>query len=110
MNEEHASTPSSADPETWKGLRTHAVTISGRSAGRYKPWRRSVDVYGLDGESWTSVPGVYQGHATELKEVRFSDGDVVRARYVRLIVKSWENHVSLRADVLISNDVKPHVT
>ena len=55
-----------------------------------------------DGESWISVPGVYQGHATEVKEVRFSDGGVVRARYVRLIVRSWKNHVSLRADVLVT--------
>ena len=55
----------------------------------------------LDGEKWTSVPGVYEGHATELKEVRFPDGAVLRARYVRLIVKSWKGHVSLRADVLV---------
>ena len=55
----------------------------------------------LDGKKWTSVPGVHQGHATELKEVRFPNGAVVRARYVRLIVKSWKGHVSLRADVLI---------
>lgn len=40
--------------QTWKGLRTHAVTVSGRWAGQLKPWRRSVDVYGLDGESWTT--------------------------------------------------------
>ena len=56
----------------------------------------------LDGKTWKAVPGVYEGHATELKEVRFSDGVVVRARYVRLIVKSWKGHVSLRADVLIA--------
>ena len=55
----------------------------------------------VDGNSWTSVPGVHQGHATELKEVRFPNGAVVRARYVRLIVKAWVGHVSLRADVLI---------
>merc|ERR1712150_363266 len=56
----------------------------------------------LDGKSWKAVPGVYTGHATELKEFKFSKGTVVRARYVRLIVKSWKGHVSLRADVLIA--------
>ena len=55
----------------------------------------------LDGKSWKAVPGEYEGHATELKEARFSDGSLVNARYVRLIVKSWKGHVSLRADVLV---------
>ena len=55
----------------------------------------------LDGKTWKAVPGAYDGHATELKEVRFANGALVRARYVRLIVKSWKGHVSLRADVLI---------
>ena len=56
----------------------------------------------LDGKTWKAVPGVYEGHATELKETRFSNGAVVPARYVRLIVKSWKGHVSLRADVLVA--------
>ena len=55
----------------------------------------------LDGESWTDAPGVYNGHATDLKENIFSDGSSVRARYVRMIVNTWYSHISLRADVLI---------
>ena len=57
----------------------------------------------LDGNSWTDVAGSYDGHATDLKENLFSDGASVRARYVRLIVVSWSDHISLRADVLIAD-------
>ena len=55
----------------------------------------------LDGNSWTEVAGSYDGHGSELKEHIFSGGAVVRARYVRIIVKTWSGHISLRADVLL---------
>ena len=57
----------------------------------------------LDGgeTSWKDISGVYEGAATGIKENIFSDGSSVRARYVRLIVKSWNEWVSMRADVLI---------
>ena len=56
----------------------------------------------LDGKSWTAVPGTYDGDGTETKEHKFSNGALVRARYVRMIVSKWSRHISLRADVLIS--------
>ena len=55
----------------------------------------------LDGSSWIEVAGTYDGHGSELKEHIFSGGAVVRARYVRIIVKTWSGHISLRADVLL---------
>ena len=59
----------------------------------------------LDGNSWTDVSGTYNGHGTDLKENVFSGGSSVRARYVRLIVKTWSGHISLRADVLLAPGV-----
>ena len=59
----------------------------------------------LDGNSWTEVSGTYNGRATDIKENIFSDGSSVRARYVRLIVKTWSGHISLRADVLLAPGV-----
>ena len=56
----------------------------------------------LDGKSWTAVPGTYGGDKTTTKENKFSNGALVRARYVRMIVNKWSSHISLRADVLIS--------
>ena len=56
----------------------------------------------LDGKSWTAVPGKYGGDAQLTKENKFSNGALVRARYVRMIVTQWIDHVCLRADVLIA--------
>ena len=56
----------------------------------------------LDNKIWTSVPGAYEGHPTDIEENIFSGNSLVRARYVRMIVKSWHGWISLRADVLIS--------
>ena len=56
----------------------------------------------LDGKSWTPVPGKYIGHAKLATENKFSNGALVGARYVRMIVTKWTNHISLRADVLIA--------
>ena len=60
--------------------------------------------YSLDGNSWSDVAGEYDGHGTDIKEHVFSGGVAVRARYVRVIVKTWSGHISLRADVLITED------
>ena len=60
--------------------------------------------YSLDGNSWSEAPGTYDGHGTDIKEHIFSGGKSVRARYVRVIVKTWSGHISLRADVLIAED------
>ena len=56
----------------------------------------------LDGKSWTAVPGKYIGDAKLTSENKFSNGALVGARYVRMIVTKWTNHISLRADVLIA--------
>jgi len=55
----------------------------------------------VDGNTWTEVGGSYDGHGSELKENIFSGGAIVRARYVRFIVKTWSTHISLRGDVLV---------
>ena len=56
----------------------------------------------LDGKNWTAVPGKYIGDAKLTSENKFSNGALVGARYVRMIVTKWTNHISLRADVLIA--------
>ena len=56
----------------------------------------------LDGKTWTSVAGTYTGHNSQLRENKFAGGALVRARYVRIVVGKWGNHISLRADVLVS--------
>ena len=56
----------------------------------------------LDGKNWTAVPGKYIGHAKVTSANKFSNGALVGARYVRMIVTKWTNHISLRADVLIA--------
>ena len=59
----------------------------------------------LDGKSWTAVPGKYNGYAllpSDKQTNKFSNEALVRARYVRMIVIQWIDHVSLRADVLIA--------
>ena len=56
----------------------------------------------LDGQSWTAVPGKYNGLAEGTKENKFSNGAIVVTRYVRMTVTKWINHISLRADVLIA--------
>ena len=56
----------------------------------------------VDGTEWVEVPGVYNGDLRDIiTENLFSDSTSVYARYVRLIVKSWNKNISLRADVLI---------
>ena len=56
----------------------------------------------LDKKTWTSLPGDYVGHSSQLRENKFTGGGIYRARYVRMTVKKWGNHISLRADVLIA--------
>ena len=56
----------------------------------------------VDGEEWYKVPETFKGHGSDTIENRFSEGDLIRARYVRIIVGTWSGHISLRADVLIS--------
>ena len=58
----------------------------------------------LDGNSWKNVPGTFDGHSSKLQENRFTNGAFIRARYVRMTVKKWGNHISLRADVLIAEE------
>ena len=57
----------------------------------------------LDREIWTVIPGKYNGVAKGTKVNKFYNGALVDARYVRMTVTKWINHISLRADVLIAN-------
>merc|ERR1719371_72581 len=60
-----------------------------------------------DGNTWTDAPGTYDGHGSELNEHLFSDGSSVQARYVRMIVQTWTSHISMRADVLVAENLDP---
>merc|ERR1719331_1944312 len=60
-----------------------------------------------DGTSFTNITGVYNGHqAQTIVDNVFPEGVRPRARYVRIYPQSWNSHMSLRCDVLIS-DLKP---
>merc|ERR1719181_799141 len=84
---------------------TGTVIQPRRDAGQYVT-KYSVAI-SLDGKSWTSVSGVYDGHSKETKENLFLNKARFRARYVRLIVNSWSGHLSLRCDVLVSTGKVP---
>ena len=58
-----------------------------------------------DGNTWKEVSGDYDGHGSELNENIFSDGSSVQARYVRMIVQTWTSHISMRADVLVAENL-----
>ena len=58
----------------------------------------------LDNKNWAVVPGDYGGHSSQIRENRFSQNALVRARYVRMTVKKWGNHIALRAGVLIAEN------
>ena len=56
----------------------------------------------VDGNNWISVPGTYGGVNNAVRENKFSNNAIFRARYVRMTVKKWGGHISLRADVLVT--------
>jgi len=55
-----------------------------------------------DNKKWTDVAGTYSGTSNSVVENLFTSGDLLQARYVRMVVKKWGGHVSLRCDVLIA--------
>merc|ERR1719460_729562 len=58
----------------------------------------------VDGKNFTNVAGTYNGKNGTVKNL-FVSGGTVKARYVRLYVKSWQLHPSMRADVLITDEI-----
>merc|ERR1719331_3651573 len=58
----------------------------------------------VDGKNFTNVTGTYNGKNGTVKN-QFVSGGTVKARYVRLYVKSWQLHPSMRADVLITDEI-----
>ena len=56
----------------------------------------------LDRHIWTVIPGKYNGPTKGTQVNKFYNGALVDARYVRMTVTKWINHISLRADVIIA--------
>merc|ERR1712151_1461794 len=56
----------------------------------------------LDNKSWQDREGKFTGVNNKIVENRFKSNALVRARYVRIVVKKWGGHISLRADVLVA--------
>ena len=56
----------------------------------------------VDEKDWKTMAGTYKGDKSSTTENMFSNGVYVNARYVRIVVKKWGGHISLRADVLIA--------
>merc|ERR1719201_3180286 len=58
----------------------------------------------VDGKNFTNVTGEYNGQRGTVKNL-FTDRTTIKARYVRLYVKTYSEHPSMRAAVLVTDSV-----
>jgi len=75
------------------------VLTQGRGRGRWtNQYVKNYKVqYSLDGSTWKDVNGLfYAGQGDEPSKTVFPQGPVL-ARYVKLVVETWNSHVSMRA-------------
>lgn len=65
--------------------------------------------YSSDGSNWTDIAGTFTGGAKNAK-VEAVFPTPVKARYVKIVVQTWEKHISMRAGVLLpaAPKAKPH--
>jgi len=80
--------------------RVVGVVTQGRCGG--VQWvKKFVVKLSVDGREWGNVLGEFDGgRPDEKSEARFASP--LAARYVRLVVTSWEGHISMRAGVIVS--------
>jgi hypothetical protein len=83
--------------------RVAGVVVQGRKEGLHgNQYVKSFTIrYSTDGSTWQDVPDwKFNGGSGDTKrEVRFPS--VITARYVRLVVESWNNHISMRAGIIL---------
>lgn len=69
-----------------------------------KPWefvKNFTVQYSLDGSSWQEIPGIFRGGSWQRKEAREFFPKIVEGRYLKLVVKSWNEWISMRAAALV---------
>jgi hypothetical protein len=75
--------------------------------GRTKPndWVTAYKVFtSMDGYGWSEIDGVFDGAADADTPV-YGTFDPVAARYVRIMIETWEGHLSARAGVVVCRSV-----
>merc|ERR1719456_1238688 len=82
------------------------VVTQGRKQGQ---WVTKYNVkYSTNGRKFTSVKGDFTGNSDRNTKVT-GMFKTVGARYVRIFVRSWSSHASMRAGVLVSSSAAPTV-
>jgi len=85
------------------------LVTQGRKVGNHHHQRVKTVVvrHSIDGHTWADVPGgpFPAGALDEGLRVFFDSR--VKARWIRIVVKEWEHHISMRAAVLVHNAQSP---
>ena len=60
--------------------------------------------YSLEADSgYTTLPHVFKGNAIGVKGNDFPNGQIVQARFIKILPQKWNKSMSCRADVLLDN-------
>lgn len=79
----------------------HGTVTQGRAIERHPEWVEEYTVqYSVNGEVWKNAEKTFKGNNDSDTKVENHFDGAVRARFVKLTVKSWHSHVSMRAGVL----------
>jgi len=107
-------------PQAWSALHKKAgewmqidmgkvLTVAGTVLQGRKDMAQYLKTYtvatSVDGKNFTNATGVYAGQRGTVKNL-FTDGTTIKARYVRIYVKTFESHPSTRAAVLVTESGK----
>ena len=84
-------------------LTVAGTVVQGRRdfAQYVKTYTVATSVYG---KNFTNVTGDYNGKRGTVKNL-FTDGATIKARYVRFYVKTFYQHPSMRADILVTEGI-----
>ena len=84
------------------------LTVAGTVVQGRKDLAQYVKTYtvatSVDGKNFTNATGTYNGQRGTVKNL-FTDRTTIKARYVRIYVKTFESHPSMRAAVLVTDSV-----
>jgi len=84
------------------------LTVAGTVVQGRKDLNQYVSTYtvatSVDGKNFTNVTGEYNGQRGTVKNL-FTDGTTIKARYVRIYVKTFYQHPSMRADILVTEGI-----
>jgi len=113
LDSEQAWSSAILDSHQWLQLdlgsvkRVSGIVIQGR-ADYYNQFVSQYTVdYSESGTTWTRIEGDFTGMGTQDVRSRNFFPGVVLARYLRLNVVAWSEHISMRADALLPVDPNP---